>query len=200
MRVNAHKENLVFEKFRKNNLAITSFIEPKNVIEDIEKIHNNKEKVYIFNSGDSAEFLYERSCVNDLSFNYLQMYNASVYLCFSEIVKMLKSAVEEKQLSPKSMFYITSEYEKDFMDNFIYDTGGSSNQSFAGYWFLKTMDNPTIIINGNTVSCPEGTIVLFGSGSQTQFNDVDCAISFNISTLSKLAGQYPQKWTPIPLS
>jgi len=75
MRKNAHKENIIFEKNRKNNLISFSVIDPLNVIEDIEKIKENRENVYFFESGNKADFLYKRSCVNDLSFNYFQIYN-----------------------------------------------------------------------------------------------------------------------------
>lgn len=197
MRTNAHKENLIFERLKKNNVVLTSSVSPKNVLSDIDKIHNNQESVYIFESGDKANFLYNRFCVNDLSFNYLQLYNDSVYLCFIEIKKMLKEMIKKKSISDKTKFYISSEYESEFLQDFWYDVGGSSIQSFAGYWILETNEKPSISINRTLFDAPTGSIIMFGSGSQIELSGIKKAISFNISTINKIVGQYPQKWMPI---
>lgn len=198
MRFNAHKENIFFEKNKKTNNLMFSQIKPKNVIEDIEKIYNQKEDVYFFESGDKANFLYERSCVNDLSFNYFQIYNESVYTCLKEIKTVLEKLLEKNKISKKrNLYYIASEYETDFLENFWYDTGGINITNFSGYWFLETKDNAEIKINNSSHPVSEGSLAIFQSGSRLEFLNVCKAISFNLTTINKLAGQYPQKWMPV---
>lgn len=200
MQFNAHKKHLLFEKRNLFNEIKLSEVHPVDVEKDIEKIHNNKEKVYIFNSGDKAEFLYERSCVNDLSFNYFQIYNKSVFFAFKEIVNLLKNFCKEKNISvEKNLFYITSEYEKEFLEDYWYDSGGIGAPNFCGYWILKENGNAKIKVNSKEVEVVTGSIVLFESGAKTEFVGIETGISFNITTLSKLQSQYPQKWMPITM-
>lgn len=198
MRFNAHKENIVFQKNKKIKNVSHSNVQPIMVIEDIEKIYSNKEEVYIFESGDKAKFLYERSCVNDLSFNYFQVYNESVYNCLHEIKKILDKLIEDNNINKKrNLYYIASEYEVNFLEKYWYDTGGSSTNNFSGYWFLDTEEGSYIDINGEQHGVSIGSVIVFHAGSKTSFVNVNKAISFNITTLSKLVGQYPQKWMPI---
>lgn len=200
MRKNSHKENVIFNKTKNTNFIRTSNVVPKNVVQDIENIKQNKENIYIFNSGDKAEFLYERSCVNDLSFNYFQIYNKSVYLCLKEITTMMFIILSEKQINKsKNNYYITSEYENNLREDVVYDTGGNGSPSFSGYWILEAKEESHIKINSTYKKVEEGSIVIFESGSHTEFSGISKAISFNISTLGKLIGQYPQKWMPIIL-
>lgn len=201
MKNNSNKENIIFKKVQNSNFVRLSNVAPENVLEDIEKIIENKENVYIFNSGDKAEFLYERSCVNDLSFNYFQIYNKSVYLCLKEITTMMFIILSEKQINKsKNNYYIASEYENNFREDVVYDTGGNGSPSFSGYWILEAKEDSHIKINSTDKKVEEGSIVIFESGSHTEFSGVSKAISFNISTLGKLIGQYPQKWMPIILT
>lgn len=200
MRVNSQKENVLFTKSKKEKSVVIDFVDPINVIEDIEYIQNNKESVYIFNSGDRADFLYERSCVNDLSFNYFQLYNKSVFICFKKIINGLKKLTIEKNISlEKNLYYITSEYETEFLEEYWYDTGGNGIPNFAGYWFLETKENSHIKINEQEFHVTPGSIVIFPSGARTEFVGIIKGISFNVATLSKIQSQYPQKWMPIIL-
>lgn len=199
MRFNAHKENIIFESKtkRKNNILISS-VEQKNLLEDIEKIKNNKENIYIFKSGDKAEFLYERSCVNDLSFNYFQIYNKSVFKALEKIYSMTRELCIKNSIDiNKTIYYITSEYEDEFLEDYWYDSGGMSIPSFCGYWFLETKDLSYIKVNDEKINISSGDIVMFESGSRTEFSNIEKGISFNIATLSQIKGQYPQKWTPM---
>jgi hypothetical protein len=199
MRFNSHKENFIFDKKIKNGKDVLfSNVVPNNVTEEIFKIKNNKESVYIFNSGDKAEFLYERSCVNDLSFNYFQIYNKSVYFAYIEIKSMLVSFCKQKILNTNKLFYyITSEYEDEFLEDYWYDCGGIGSTSFCGYWFLETKKDSFIKINSIKYKVSLGDIIMFESGLKTEFFGINKAIVFNIATLSQIKGQYPQKWTPI---
>jgi len=200
MRTNAHKENIIFQRSKNYNVVKLSQIYPNNVLEDIDEVLNNKEDVYIFESGDKANFLYHRDTIDRLSFNYYQIYNKSIYLCFKEIVSMLSEAVNECQIDKKrNMYYLTSEYETEFIEDFWYDTGGIGVPIFAGYWFLNVSDSSYIKINDEKYLISEGSLILFQSGAKTSFHNVNKAISFNISTISKIYSQYPQKWMPIVL-
>jgi hypothetical protein len=200
MRKNAHKENIIFEKNRKNNLISFSIIDPLNVIEDIEKIKENKENVYFFESGNKADFLYKRSCVNDLSFNYFQIYNKKIALCLNEISKEIKQFSKQSDTNTeKTHYYISSEYEEEFLEDFWYDTGGISSPSYSGYWFLKTNNKASITVNEVKYDVGEGSLAVFEAASKTLFSGIERGISFNVSTLSKIEGQYPQKWMPLIL-
>lgn len=200
MRTNAHKENVLFEKVKRSNLVLTSEIIPKNVIEDIDFIRNSKEEIYLFSGGDRANFIYDRSCVNDLSFNYFQLYNESVYLCFKEVSSLLSIISKKREINTvKNKYYLTSEYEEYFRDDVLYDTGGGGAPSFSGYWILKANEDATIKINSQETRVIVGTIIVFESGADIQFKNVEKAISFNLSTLSRIPDQYPQKWMPILL-
>ncbi len=201
MALNTHKENMLFDRNKNIDYIQVSNIKPHLVIEDIEKIKNNKENIYIFKSGDKAEFLYERSCVNDLSFNYFQIYNKTVYKALKEICFMLQNICNDTNVDvKKNIYYITSEYEEDFFEDYWYDSGGVGVPSFCGYWFLETKDDAYIKVNKKINNVSSGDIVIFPSGTRTEFQGIYKGISFNISTLSKLVGQYPQKWMPIVLS
>lgn len=200
MRTNAHKENVLFEKVKRSNLVLTSEIIPKNVIEDIDFIRNSKEEIYLFSGGDRANFIYDRSCVNDLSFNYFQLYNESVYLCFKEVSSLLSIISKKREINTvKNKYYLTSEYEEYFRDDVLYDTGGGGAPSFSGYWILEANEDATIKINSQETRVIVGTIIVFESGADIQFKNVEKAISFNLSTLSRIPDQYPQKWMPILL-
>lgn len=200
MRNNAHKESILFEKIKRSNIVLTSEIIPKNVIEDIDFIRNSKEEVYLFNGGDRASFIYDRSCVNDLSFNYFQLYNESVYLCFKEVVSLLSIISGKREINViKNKYYLTSEYEESFRDDVLYDTGGGGAPSFSGYWILEANEDAIIKINSRETEVVVGTIIVFESGADIQFKNIEKAISFNLSTLSRIPDQYPQKWMPILL-
>jgi len=200
MKTNAHKESVLFEKIKRSNLVLTSEIIPKNVIEDIDFIRNSKEEVYLFNGGDRASFVYDRSCVNDLSFNYFQLYNESVYLCFKEVVSLLSIISGKREINTvKNKYYLTSEYEEYFRDDVLYDTGGGGAPSFSGYWILQANEDASIKINSTETEVVIGTIVVFESGVDIQLRNIEKAISFNLSTLSRIPDQYPQKWMPILL-
>lgn len=200
MRHNADKVNLIFNKSKTISDLEVSHIKPVEVITDIEKIYNTKEDVYIFESGDKAKFLYERSCINDLSFNYFQIYNKSIFYCFKEIIKLLKIIIEKKNINiDKNLFYITSEYETEFLEDCWYDSGGLGIPNFCGYWFLETKGDSYIKVNNVKQDVSNGSLVIFESGARTEFFGISKAISINITTLSKLIAQYPQKWMPIVL-
>lgn len=201
MRFNSTKEEVIFDKSKQEKALFIDLVFPNNVIQDIEEIKNNKESVYMFNSGDKADFLYERSCVNDLSFNYFQIYNKSIFLCYKKILHGLKELMSEKSISvEKNLYYITSEYETEFLEDYWYDTGGNGIPNFAGYWFLETKDDASIKINGQKIFVETGSIVIFLSGARTEFIGINKGISFNVATLSKIQSQYPQKWMPVILS
>lgn len=198
MRKNYEKEHTIFQRNPQKNIILENFQEIDSVIEQINNIKNNKEELYIFNSGVKADFLYERSCVNDLSFNYLQIYNKNVHSCVRKISQDIKTMCESYQISmSKNMFFITSDYELDFSEDFWYDTGGTKIPSFSGYWFLETKEDAFISIEDKDIDVMPGKIVCFEASRKTIFKNVESAISFNVTTLSKLEGQYPQKWMPI---
>lgn len=196
-----HKEKVIFEAKDKAVFVFTDNVMPKDIIGEIHHIQNNKENVYVFNSGDSAEFLYERSCVNDISFNYLQLYNESSYKCLKKIKNNLRKICEKRDIDlEKNMFFITSEYETNLLHDFVYDCGGYGETSFCGYWFLQTSDESYILVNNEKYDVREGDIIMFESNAKIQFHNISKSISFNISNLSKIRGQYPQKWMPLILS
>lgn len=198
MRHNADKISLIFNKSKNINNIKKSYVDPINIINDIDNIQNNKESVYLFESGDKATFLYERSCVNDLSFNYFQLYNKSAYHCLQEISKLLKIFAEEEEIDiKKNLFCIASEYETEFLEDCWYDSGGFRIPNFCGYWFLETNNESYIKVNNIKEEVSKGSVVMFESGARTEFFGISKAISFNITTLTKLIGQYPQKWMPI---
>lgn len=200
MRHNADKIHLIYSKGKEINDIAVSYVNPVKIISDIEKIYNNNENIYVFESGDRAKFLYERSCVNDLSFNYFQLYNKSAYECFRQIIKMLQGFAESRKINTdKNLFYMTSEYETEFLEGYWYDSGGVGIPNFCGYWFLETNDDSYMKINSEYVKVGTGSIVMFESGARSEFYGISKGISFNITTLSKLIGQYPQKWMPIYL-
>jgi hypothetical protein len=195
---NRHKKYIIFNKKQYINNVEHSNVTPKEVVSDIEKVINNKENIYLFTSGEKAEFLYERSCVNNLSFNYFQIYNQSVYKCFKELSKMLGSLCKINEINTdKTQFWITSEYETEFLEDYWYDSGGIGAPNFCGYWILECKDNAFIKINSTKTNIENGSLVLYESGARTEFYGIDKGISFNIITTSKLIGQYPQKWMPI---
>lgn len=201
MKNDLNKIHLVFNKKKNENDIAVSFVYPIDVISDIEKVYSNKENVYVFESGEKAKFLYERSCVNDLSFNYFQLYNKSVYECFKQVVKILQNFVKNKNINiEKNLFYITSEYETEFLEGYWYDSGGIRIPNFCGYWFLETNDDPYLKIDSRYVKVGTGSLVMFEPGSKVEFFGIKKGISFNITTISKLVGQYPQKWMPIYIS
>lgn len=198
MRINAHKEKIIFEKRKKIETVEVSKVKPTNVSQDIDKIQKNKENIYLFSSGDKADFLYKRSCVNDLSFNYFQIYNKSVYLCLKEIIKITKNLCEKRNVdTEKTTYFIASEHEVEFLEDYWYDTGGIEIPSFSGYWFLKTKKDSWIDINNKKYDVSDGSVIVFEASSKILFSGISEAISFNISTLSRIEGQYPQKWMPI---
>jgi hypothetical protein len=200
VRFNVTEETKVFYRKSKNQTILKSFILPSNLIEKINKIKNNQEKVLFFSKGDKADFLYERSCVNELSFNYFQIYEENVYLALREISKMLFKICKKNEISiTKNMYFIASEYEEDFSSKFWYDSGGIRIPIFCGYWFLDCEDEASVIIENQKINVKSGTILLFEAGQKIVFKNVNKAISFNLSTMSKIKNQYPQKWMPILL-
>lgn len=196
----SYGQNIIFNNKRQHKINIKN-IETKNILQEIDQIKKNKENVYIFESGYSAEFLYERSCVNDLSFNYLQMYNSSVYKTLENIKELSIDLCKELKVDmKKNLFYITSEYEENLEEDYYYDFGGTNLPSFCGYWFLQVDEDAHIKINNNEYKISNGDLLLFDSSLKILFSKIRKAISFNISTLRKIEGQYPQKWMPLILT
>jgi hypothetical protein len=185
------------EKIPKKEIIIKEFSEIKNVYEEIKRVQSNKESVYNFSSGTTAEFLYERSCVNDLSFNCFQIYNENIYYAFKKIKEMLQEICNFHKIDvTKNKYYLTSEILEEFLEDYKYDFGGIRIPVFGGYWILEC-NNAQIIVDDKQIDVMPGTIVLFEAGRKISFKNVDRAISFNISTLNKIKNQYPQKWMPI---
>ena len=198
MRFNATKETDVFYRKSKKEVVLKESSEIENVLEDIKKIKNNSEQVLIFSEGDTADFLYERSCVNDLSFNYFQIYNESTYNCLNKIKAMLKEICKIHEVSiSKNLYFISSEYEEEFLEDFWYDSGGIRIPIFCGYWILESDEGSFMTVDENKIDLVPGTLVVFEAGKKNSFSNVKSAISFNISTLSKIKNQYPQKWMPL---
>lgn len=187
----------VSEKIPKKEIVLEEFSKINNVYEEIKKVQSSKESVYNFSSGTTANFLYERSCVNDLSFNCFQVYNEEIYYAFKKIKKMLKEICDFHNLDiTKNKYYLTSELEENFLENYKYDLGGIRIPVFGGYWILEC-DNAHIMVDDKKIGLIPGTIVLFEAGRKISFKNVSKAICFNISTLNKIKNQYPQKWMPI---
>jgi len=171
---------------------------PKDVLKNIENYKNNQESFYIFNQGKKADFLYSKSAINNFSFNYFQIYDKNIFDAFQKIKEMFGTTLNEYAIDPKrNRYYIASELEKDFSENFWYDMGGMKIPVFAGYWFLECKDNAKIIFDEIDFDVYDGLIILFDASKKYSFKNVSSAISFNISTLSKIQNQYPQKWIPM---
>jgi hypothetical protein len=171
---------------------------PKDVLENIEKYKNNKESFYIFNQGKKADFLYSQSPINNFSFNYFQIYDKNIFDAFQKIKEMFNVLSGEYQISKeRNRYYLASELENNFFENGLYDVGGMKIPVFAGYWFLKCQENAKIIFDEISFDIYEGSTILFDASKKYSFKNVSSAISFNISTLSKIQNQYPQKWIPM---
>jgi hypothetical protein len=171
---------------------------PKNVLESIKNSKKEKEDFYIFNQGKKADFLESRLSTNNFSFNCFQVYNQNIFDGFQKIKEMFNVISGEYAIDKKrNRYYITSELEKDFSEDFWYDMGGMKIPVFAGYWFLECKDNAKIIFDQIDFDVYSGSIILFDASKKYSFKNVSSAISFNISTLSKIQNQYPQKWMPL---
>ena len=198
MRINAHKEEVIFDRSSIKNITFQDYQETDNVLDDIEKIKNNKENIFIFNSGHKADFLYERSCVNELSFNYFQIYNENINMALKKIIQGIKKIYEEYEISiKKNNYYLSSEYEDNLLEEYWYDSGGTKVPSLCGYWVLESNDDSYIKVNEEKIDTSKGNLIIFESGRRTEFKGISKAISFNIASLNKLKDQYPQKWMPI---
>jgi len=161
-------------------------------------VQKSQEDIYIFNSGDRADFLYNRNVVNALSFNPLQIYNREIRSLYNLIQKNLETLCQEYEINKgKSMYFITSEYESIIEEGFVYDTGGIRIPCFAGYYFTDCEKNSYIQIEKEKINVEVGTLILFEAGHDTVFKNVKECLSFNIAPLSMIQGQYPQKWAPI---
>jgi hypothetical protein len=196
MRKNVDKEQILFQKNKK-----IFFIEnqpSENTHELINSTIEEKEKVYLFSSGNKADFLYEKKIVNKTNFNYFQIYDEKFYQSLQKIKKLLNQACDKYQINKeKNIYYIASSYENNFSSDFWYDFGGIKIPVFCGYWFIDVENESSISIDGENVKIENGTIILFEPGHKLSFNGVNAAISFNLSTLSKIKNHYPQKWMPI---
>jgi hypothetical protein len=198
MGVNSHKEEVIFDRSGVKNIVFSDHQDTYGVLDDIEKIKNNKENVFIFNSGHKADFLYERSCINDLSFNYFQIYNENINMVLKKIINGVKDIYKEYEISiTRNNYYISSEYEDNLLEDYWYDSGGTKVPSLCGYWVLESKDNSYIKINEKKINTMDGSLIIFEAGRRTEFKGILKAISFNISNLSKLTNQYPQKWMPM---
>jgi hypothetical protein len=187
----------ISEKIPKKKIILKDFSESNGVSEEIQKIKSNKESIYHFSSGTEAEFLYQRSCVNDLSFNCFQVYNENIYSAFKKIKDMIEEICSFHTIdAKKNKYYLTSEISEEFLENYLYDFGGIRIPVFGGVWFLES-ENGSICIDDEVIDVVPGTIVLFEAGRKFSFKNISKAISFNVSTLNKIKNQYPQKWMPI---
>jgi hypothetical protein len=190
-------EHNISKKIPKKQFVVEGFSDSSEVFEEIEKIRSSKESVYHFSSGLEAKFLYERSCVNDLSFNCFQIYNEKIYHGFKTIKNMMEEICSFHKLDlTKNKYYLTSELLQEFLDEYQYDFGGIRVPVFGGYWILES-NNGSIVIDEEEIEVVPGKIVLFEAGRKFYFKNISKAISFNISTLNKIKNQYPQKWMPI---
>ncbi len=190
--------NEIFQKRFKRNSILISNSSAKLVLENILKVQENKEKMYFFKQGHEAEFLYERSCVNDLSFNPLQVYDKNIHDAFQTIKQMLLKMCDENSLDVfKNKYYITSEINNDLRSGFWYDVGGIRIPVFAGHWILECQENPSMEVDGEFVELKRGDIIMFEGGKKYSFSNISIILSFNISTFSKIVNQYPQKWMPL---
>lgn len=200
MRLNIHKEPILFAK---NENKIKVFCDNQNVeevSENIKDIVTKKEKIYLFSSGDKADFLYEKSCIDENYFNYFSIYNKNINSALSKIKKLLINACNEYKISKnKNIYYISSSYENNFLEDYWYDFGGIKIPVFCGYWFLDTEKNSYIKIENKKINVENGSIVLFEAGCKISFSGINEGITFSLSTLSKIQNQYPQKWMPIIL-
>lgn len=191
------EEKIICKNSKRNSILISDCF-PQLVLENILKIQEDRETVYLFEKGQKASFLYDRSCVNDLSFNPLQVYDKNIFDAF-QIIKTMwgKMCVLNNLDVNKNRYYITSEINNISSSNFWYDDGGIRIPVFSGHWILECQDNPSININNEDVQLQRGSIVMFEAGKKYSFSNISVILSFNISTYSKIVNQYPQKWMPL---
>lgn len=196
MRKNVEKEQLLFKKNKIFFLIDNQ--ETQGVLDLIQENIKEEEKFYLFSSGVKADFLYEKKIIDSTKFNYFQIYEKNIYHCLKKIKKMLEDSCKKYEINiDKSMYYVTSSYEDEFLPEYWYDFGGIKIPAFCGYWFLDVEEESYIDINGEKVNIENGTVIMFEPGYRLSFSGVNSAISFNINTLSKIKNQYPQKWMPI---
>lgn len=178
--------------YKKTNVQAT------NIEDKIKKESKSQEEIYIYQGGTSANFVGRKDIVDKLSINYLQIYDKDTRNIFNSIKKLFKEIVGENNINEERlMYYITSQYEQNIKNNYWYDNGGDSKMSLCGYYFIKCEEDSHIYIDSNKIQVNEGDLILFFSGNKIVFNNCHSALSFNISPLNHIKGQYPQKWMPL---
>jgi hypothetical protein len=193
-----YRENEIIYRKRNSFKKILDFLKIENLQKTVLSVQKSQEGIYIFKSGDRADFLYNKNVVNNLSFNPLQIYNREIRNLYNLIQKNLEALCQEYEINKeKNMYFITSEYESIIEENFVYDTGGIRIPCFAGYYFTSCEKNSYIQIEKEKINIQEGSLILFEAGHNTVFTNVKECLSFNIAPLSMIQGQYPQKWMPI---
>lgn len=193
-----YRENSIIYRKKEKFKSILDNVDVSNVENTIKNIINEKQDTYIFKFGDRAELIDSSSVINSMFFNPLQIYSFEIRNIFNLIKKMLAELCKQYDINiEKNMYFISSEYENELLNNYIYDTGGIRIPCFSGYCFLNCKDDSYIKIENKKIEISNGSIILFESGHKIKFNNVESAISFNISPISMLAGQYPQKWMPV---
>lgn len=187
----------IFKK-NKNNFYIKTNVFSENIKEKIIKESKSQEEVYIFESGDSAKFLGNKEIVDKLSVNYLQIYDPDIRNIFDQIKNIFNQMMIKSEIKKdKFMYYITSEYEYSLKNDYWYDCGGDAKISLCGYYFFDVEDDSFIIFDDEKIDILKNDLIIFFSGKKISFNNINEAISFNISPLKHISGQYPQKWMPL---
>jgi hypothetical protein len=177
---------------------LVSQFDPKNILHIIQNVENEKEDFYVFNQGKKAEFLYSQTSINDFSFNIFQIYEKDIFDALQKIKEMFEEISSQYEINKKrNRYYISSNLETNFIENFWHDSGGMKIPVFAGYWILESKNDAKIIFEKVEADVFPGTVIIFDASKKYSFSNISAGISFNISTLSKIQQQYPQKWMPL---
>lgn len=186
----------------RNNRDVILFKSTNNNVDNIIKIINDNEKYYDhvlhFNGGVSAELIKEQSVIGKLSNNVMSIYNTTIHNLLIKIKELLIESCNKYEINvDKTKFYLSSEYIDGVDSNAWYDTGGVRAPCFSGIIVLDCSSG-ILKIGKEKINVSKGDIVLFESGHRITYEDNSIKIiSFVLSPISLLDGQYPQKWIPI---
>lgn len=169
-----------------------------NIKEKIIKESTSQEEIYIFEGGSSAKFMGKKEIADKLSLNYLQIYDKDIRKILNQIKKSFNYVTEKNNINKeKLMYYITSDYENNLRNDCWYDCGGDQKISLCGYYFFDVEEDSYITIDKTKINIAKDDLIIFFAGKKISFFNIKEAISFNISPLSYISGQYPQKWMPL---
>ncbi len=156
------------------------------------------EEKFLFVSGTKAESVSNDLIIDDRTRNYFSMYNENLLSIFKKNKFLLKDACEHYDINcEKSSYHISSEYIESFRSDAWYDTGGIKVPSFTSICVLESQDGSFIKIDDESVQVEPGSILFFEAGRKIRYSEDIKVLSCNISPMSMLQFQYPQKWIPI---